>query len=146
MIEIMFWLVQAAFIYFILYKVNEGVLRIYVFLSLFCGYAMFKALFEQAYQRINNMMFYWVHALYTFVSRIIFYCVVKPIQLVLSVLLLLLTAIYRTIVYLVNVIRTIFTLLAKWMWAIIKVLIPKKILHFFYFILKKYSKIIRKKN
>lgn len=55
--EFLFWLLQAVILYVILFLINEGVLRFYVFLAIICGYAMFKGLFEQAIVALTTWFF-----------------------------------------------------------------------------------------
>ena len=37
--DILFWILQGLFIFFVLFRVNQGELRIYIFIALLCGFA-----------------------------------------------------------------------------------------------------------
>ena len=49
--DVVFWLLQGLLIFYVLYVVNEGELRLYVFLALLCGYAAYRALLQPLYRR-----------------------------------------------------------------------------------------------
>ena len=47
--DILFWLFQGLFIFFILFHVNQGELRFYIFLALLCGFAAYQSILKQLY-------------------------------------------------------------------------------------------------
>lgn len=49
LLDLSFWAVQAILIFYILYQVNFGEVRIFVFIALLLGYAMYQALFKSFY-------------------------------------------------------------------------------------------------
>ncbi|SHN37458.1 spore cortex biosynthesis protein YabQ [Gracilibacillus kekensis] len=144
LLEILFWLLQAVVLYVILFLINEGILRFYVFLAVICGYAMFKSLFEQVFSRVIGVVFRILHDIYRFIYRTIELLIVKPVVFIITVLFVCITRLFTIIItILVSILKAIswpfkmiFTALAK--------LIPKnaqKYLHPFYRI---YSKIKNK--
>ena len=69
-LEILFWLIQAAILYFILFFVNEGILRFYIFLAVLCGYAMFKSLFEQAFGLVVETLILGARVIYRLLYQV----------------------------------------------------------------------------
>ncbi|SEN83211.1 spore cortex biosynthesis protein YabQ [Mesobacillus persicus] len=49
--DILFWILQALFIFYVLFSVNEGELRFYIFIALLCGFAAYQSLLKRAYLR-----------------------------------------------------------------------------------------------
>ncbi|RHW31814.1 spore cortex biosynthesis protein YabQ [Neobacillus notoginsengisoli] len=47
--DILFWAVQALLIFYVLYLVNKGEIRFYIFIALLCGFAAYQALFKKIY-------------------------------------------------------------------------------------------------
>lgn len=47
--DILFWILQALFIFYVLFSVNEGELRFYIFIALLCGFAAYQSLLKRTY-------------------------------------------------------------------------------------------------
>lgn len=104
-----FWIVQTAILFYLLYHVNNGVIRFYIFLACFLGFSMYVVLFQAVYRAI----------LEGFIK--------------------LLTWIIKTIITLMNVIlivplRMLFHIISKVLLFILRILgkigfFPLKILH-----------------
>ena len=48
--DILFWVIEGLLIFYVLFLVNEGEFRFYLFLALLCGFAAYQALFKKMYQ------------------------------------------------------------------------------------------------
>lgn len=90
MLEMAFWLSQTAGLFYILFQMNNGELRIYVFLACALGFAMYQALLAPLYQqilesvititvRLLHRLWKIFHILFfrplNLVLRFVFYCV-----------------------------------------------------------------------
>lgn len=53
--DVLFWIVQGLFVFYVLLLVNDGTIRFYVFVALLCGYAMYRALFQTLYLQLLNV-------------------------------------------------------------------------------------------
>jgi spore cortex biosynthesis protein YabQ len=78
--DLLFWLVNGLVIFIWLRLVNEGEMRIYIFLSLFCGYALYKALLQNIFRDTLERLIKMTLALYRFTLRMLHILVIKPIQ------------------------------------------------------------------
>ncbi len=139
--EIGFWLLQTLILFYLLYRVNQGELRFYIFLAILCGFATYKALFELLYQRLLELMIRFVVELYRFFARLVKGLVFQPIIWLFRLLLLLLTGIWAVLLWLLTVIGKVclfpFRLLFKLIWM----LIPKPIKKYLHKLAGFYSKI-----
>ncbi|QGH32657.1 spore cortex biosynthesis protein YabQ [Gracilibacillus salitolerans] len=143
-LEMLFWLIQAAILYFVLFLVNEGILRLYIFLAVLCGYAMFKSLFEQAFGRIVDTLIRIVLHIYRFIYRIVEIFVVKPIVFIVSLVVVCITKVFTGLYSLLLLLLKVVGWPIKVIVSILSPLLPKnakKYLHLFY---RFYSKIKRK--
>jgi len=124
--DLLFWLLQALLIFYVLLLTNEGELRVYIFLALLCGYAAYQSLFRRAYLKLLEAIIRCCIALYRFFIRTCYYVIVQPIRLLLhlfilamlfiwKIIIFLLKALYRCIVFLLMPIRA----LGKWLWFMI---------------------------
>lgn len=66
--DFLFWILYTVILFNVLYQINEGTLRIHVFLAILCGFAMYKALFASLY--IHFMLF-----VYRIVSKTIYFSI-----------------------------------------------------------------------
>ncbi|MDX8047546.1 spore cortex biosynthesis protein YabQ [Gracilibacillus sp. S3-1-1] len=135
-LELLFWLLQASVLYLLLFIVNEGVLRFYLLLAVFCGYAMFKALFEQSFGRVLDKLIHILLWIYRLMYRTIKLLLVKPIVFVVSLL----------VVVVMKIIRLLWLLLRIPLWPIKTLLsliiriLPKRLQKFLHPFWRFYSK------
>ncbi|PTL22270.1 spore cortex biosynthesis protein YabQ [Shouchella clausii] len=80
LLDIAFWIVQALLVFYILFKTNQGDIRIYVFLALLCGYAAYQALFKGVYNWLVNLVITIVQAVLRFVWGLLKAFIVMPIK------------------------------------------------------------------
>lgn len=66
--DFLFWVIYALALFYTLYWINEGALRIHVFLAVFCGFAMYKALLSAVY---IHMMFF----VYRLISKVMYFLI-----------------------------------------------------------------------
>ena len=48
--DILFWILQALLIFYSFISVNNGEIRFYIFIALFCGFAFYQSLLKNLYQ------------------------------------------------------------------------------------------------
>jgi spore cortex biosynthesis protein YabQ len=77
--DVLFWFLNVTFIFAWLHAVNNGEMRVYVLLSLLCGYAMYKALFQQIYRSILQKVISIMIYMYNLTLKIIYNLIIKPI-------------------------------------------------------------------
>lgn len=89
--DILFWIVQALVVFYVLLVVNQGELRFYIFLALLCGYAAYQSLFRNIYLKVLDFMIRTGIAIYRIITKTLYYVTVRPIQLLIQLLLIILT-------------------------------------------------------
>lgn len=77
--DILFWLMQGLSIFYVLFIVNKGELRVYIFLALFCGFAAYQSLFKKAYLRLLEIVISMVISIYQFLVKVFRNVIYKPI-------------------------------------------------------------------
>lgn len=83
MYDLIFWIVQALLLFFVLYKVNFGEIHFYLLLALLCGYSCYQACFKKIYQKILEMVIWNVRLCVRFVIKIIKLMIIRPLHLLL---------------------------------------------------------------
>ncbi|MGP4063143.1 spore cortex biosynthesis protein YabQ [Halobacillus sp. H74] len=90
-----FWLFQAAFLFYLLYLANYGELRVYVFVAIACGFAAYRALFQNLYLRTLEV---WVRLCMTilrFLRKMIYYLFFLPSKTIILLIISLLLGVYK---------------------------------------------------
>ncbi|CAM4376085.1 spore cortex biosynthesis protein [Bacillus manliponensis] len=93
--DILFWVVQALLVFYVLLRVNEAELRIYVFLALLCGFAAYQSLLKVLYKRILEFIIYICVQTIQFFVRLFQLLIVKPIILIIQMVIAFIFLIFR---------------------------------------------------
>jgi spore cortex biosynthesis protein YabQ len=88
--DFMFWVVQGLILFYLLLLVNEGELRIYIFLAVLCGYAAYQSLLKKIYLRILERLIQTSLSIYRFLLKIGQFMIVKPIVAIVQLLIVIL--------------------------------------------------------
>jgi len=107
--DVLFWAVQALFVFYVLLLVNDGELRFYLFLALLCGYAAYQSLLRSLYVRVLEGLIWLAVRFGQALARLFRYMVIRPLVLLGQMALALLLFVWRIIVWTVR-----FLLLVVW--------------------------------
>ncbi|WP_226530432.1 spore cortex biosynthesis protein YabQ [Metabacillus niabensis] len=114
--DFMFWVVQGLILFYLLLLVNEGELRIYIFLALLCGYAAYQGLLKQIYLKLLEYFIQTSIRLYNIIKKIGQVLLVQPIRALIQLI----------IVIVLGIVKVIWTLL-KWafqfVYSLVKILL-----------------------
>ncbi|MCM3667096.1 spore cortex biosynthesis protein YabQ [Mesobacillus subterraneus] len=133
--DIMFWLVQGLSVFYVLFSVNMGELRFYIFIALLCGFAAYQSLFKKIYLKILERAITITINVYIFFVKAVRMLVVRPLLFlaatVLSLLLMTGRGLYSLVKWLLAV---LLWLLKNLLWKPVKMilllfwkLLPKKV-------------------
>jgi spore cortex biosynthesis protein YabQ len=128
--DLLFWVIQALIIFYILFLVNNGELRFYIFVALLCGFAAYQSLFKGVYLRLLEFMIKTAIAIYRFIRRAFQLLIYKPviglIQLVISIIILIGRGLFSLVKFVLNVL--LFILKIFWVPIVKIILILWKLL------------------
>jgi spore cortex biosynthesis protein YabQ len=128
--DLLFWVIQALIIFYILFLVNNGELRFYIFVALLCGFAAYQSLFKGVYLRLLEFMIKTAIAIYRFIRRAFQLLIYKPviglIQLVISIIILIGRGLFSLVKFVLKVI--LFILKIFWVPVVKIILILWKLL------------------
>jgi len=139
--EICFWLIQSFVLFYILFRVNGGEIRVYVILAGCLGFAIYKALVARIYIRILERFIIIVASIYRLFVRIINGIIITPIKYVIQFIISLLIWTFKGITVLITFFLTI--VFGPIFWILKKVyhLLPKRVQQFLYKLVDFYSTI-----
>ncbi|CAG9614414.1 Spore protein YabQ [Bacillus rhizoplanae] len=96
--DILFWIVQALFVFYVLLLVNEAELRMYVFLALLCGFAAYQSLLKSLYMKVLNFLIHIFVQTFYFCVRVFQLFIVKPITILIHLIIALALFLFRLLV------------------------------------------------
>jgi len=155
--DILFWIFQGLFIFYVLFIVNEGEVRLYIFLALLCGYAAYQSLFKNYYLKILEKIIHICIHLFRTIVQTVNNIVVQPIKWIITTLIALslslltlvkmfLYGIWKITLSILQFLLSPFIGVIKWFWKImpksVKIFSEKmynKIGGFFSFIKNKFT-------
>ncbi|MGG5254552.1 spore cortex biosynthesis protein YabQ [Neobacillus sp. SM06] len=77
--DILFWIIQALVIFYVLFLVNRGEFRFYILLALICGFAAYQSLIKRIYLRLLEWMILFVVHTANIIRQVLSLLVVKPV-------------------------------------------------------------------
>ncbi|MDA7028372.1 spore cortex biosynthesis protein YabQ [Bacillus sp. CLL-7-23] len=95
--DLLFWAVQGLLFFYVLLSVNEGEFRLYIFLAVLLGVAVYQSLFKQIYLTALDLMIYFFVFIYRILAKMAKLVVFKPILWTFHVILLMIWFAIRNI-------------------------------------------------
>ncbi|MGG0791776.1 MULTISPECIES: spore cortex biosynthesis protein YabQ [Bacillaceae] len=140
--DFLFWIIQGLLIFYVLFLVNEGEFRLYLFLALLCGFSAYQALFKGFYQRLLEFLIILVIKLARFIANSVHMLIFLPIKWVLVSVLAIIIGIGKFVLVLLKwagkillFILTIFWRPLKWIltyiWNLLPVFVTKNVGKFY---------------
>lgn len=130
--DLLFWTIQAMLTFYILFLVNQGELRFYIFIALLCGFAVYQSLLKGIYLRILEWIIKTIISIYLFLKKTVYYLIYKPIvglfQLLIAIILFIGRGLYNLVKFILKILLFILKLLwtpVEKFFAILWKLLPK---------------------
>lgn len=132
--DILFWILQAFILFYILLLVNEGEIRFYIFLALLCGFAAYQALLKKSYVALLEWFIRFTISVANFIWRVLHLLIFSPFKWLFLLLLTIILGLGRQLFFLVQMIGKMLLWMIKtilkpitWIGRIIWNIIPIKI-------------------
>lgn len=77
--DVLFWIIQAFLIFYVLFLVNKGEFRFYILLALVCGFAAYQSLLKGMYLRLLEMLIHLVVSAVNLFNKTVRMLVFKPV-------------------------------------------------------------------
>jgi spore cortex biosynthesis protein YabQ len=140
--DFLFWIIQGLLIFYVLFLVNEGEFRLYLFLALLCGFSAYQALFKGFYQRFLEFLIILVIKLARFIANSVHMLIFLPIKWVIVSILAIIIGIGKFVLALLKwagkillFILNIFWRPLKWIltyiWNLLPVFVTKNVGKFY---------------
>jgi spore cortex biosynthesis protein YabQ len=134
-LEVSFWMCQTFILFYILYRVNAGELRFYVFIACVLGFSMYQVMFAQFYKRILEQVIRILLVIYRFCKTVIGLLIITPVCWIIYIVLKIVQTIIFTLFFMIRFIFMPVGWAIKWVYL----LLPNKLRGNVYKIVKFYS-------
>lgn len=111
--DILFWLIQGLLIFYILFLVNFGEIRFYIFVALVCGFAAYQALMKTTYLKLLETIIYLTITIVKFFINLFKVIIYNPIKWMLLLLITIILGIGKGLYTLVQTIIKVLLLLVQ---------------------------------
>lgn len=140
--DILFWIVQALITFYILYLVNNGEIRFYIFLALLCGFAFYQSLLKNLYNRLLEWLIQLLVRTYRLGVKLFSNVIIKPVVMfftfIFTIIVVLGKFTLQMFLFLVKILGVLlkivlkpFTYLGKYIWKAVSKSFKIKGSHFF---------------
>jgi spore cortex biosynthesis protein YabQ len=120
--DLLFWVFQALATFYILFSVNFGELRFYIFIALLCGFAGYQAILKQGFLHLLEKLIHFFISLYNLLVSMVKKLVYSPIKWLVILMITLVFSIakglLKTVTFLLKMVYSIVR------WAIMLVFRP----------------------
>lgn len=131
LMEICFWMTQTMIIFYVLFRVNSGELRVYVFLACLLGFAAYQACAKRAYKILLERIIKMVAAVYRFCSKLVHGIVFAPIHWLVRMAIRLVAGLLKLASAILLFLLTVVFAPFKWVGKGLYLLLPGSIKRFF---------------
>lgn len=126
--EVSFWLLQTAILFYVLYRVNFGEIRFYIFLAILLGFSIYVVMFQSLYRRILEIIIETIKQITYLIIRTIDTLIIAPIKWLISLFVTVVTytlyLLFKIVLFLLRVIFYPIKLVIK----LLEKLLPEKVL------------------
>lgn len=118
-LEILFWLTQITVLFYVLYRINFGEIRIYYFVAIAFGFTLYITFLQTIYKKLLHLFIRFVTKLLTILYNIVVTPIIYIVKLIIRILL-----------WIIRIILKLLYAIVKLLHAIIKLILPEKVYKF----------------
>lgn len=127
LMEICFWLTQTFILFYVLFKVNFGELRVYVFAACLLGFAIYQVIASTLYKKLLEKFLQLILSIYQFCKKVINILIITPIKWMIQGIIVIAMFLLRITSSLLLFIAKMIYIPLKWILLGIYRLLPKKV-------------------
>ncbi|MGP4109170.1 spore cortex biosynthesis protein YabQ [Virgibacillus sp. L01] len=137
--EISFWLTQTMLLYYLLFRVNSGELRFYVFIACLLGFSVYQVTTANAYKQLLEHIIRIGLKIYQFIEKLVQVLFIKPIKFVVHLLIVSLLFIGNVLLTIIRYTFRFMYVPISWVFQNLFRLLPKNIQNYLHKIAGIYS-------
>src|SRR5699024_2648443 len=123
--ETSFWLTQTIILFYVLFRVNGGELRLYIFLAGLLGFAIYQVFAAGIYKRLLERIIAISKAIYRFLERMVHVLIIIPVTWLLMLIISIFTGLFKVIISILQFLFRVVSAPLKWVFQGFYNLLPK---------------------
>ncbi|RFA35863.1 spore cortex biosynthesis protein YabQ [Virgibacillus dokdonensis] len=125
--EVGFWTSQTLLLFYILFLVNGGEIRLYIVLACLLGFSMYQAILSYYYKKLLEHFIRIALSIYRFFSRLIQVFIISPIKGIVMVIYTIFIWVLKLLLSLLLFVLTVIVTPIQWLLRGFYHLLPKKV-------------------
>lgn len=125
--EICFWITQTCILFFVLYNVNEGELRFFIFLACLLGFSIYTVLFKTMYKRLLEFFIKIMKTTIKWTIQTINVLIIHPIKWTVQMIIAILLYVVHVCRHLLFFLFKILFYPIKLLINVMKIILPEKV-------------------
>jgi spore cortex biosynthesis protein YabQ len=138
--EILFWILQGIILFYILFLINKGEIRLYIWLAVLLGFLTYQTFLKEWYKRFLEKLIRFGIALFRFIRKLIELFIWKPAYWLFQLFTYLLTLFWAVVIWVLLIPWKIFRRPILFFLRKIEQLVPEKLRKNLLFFVRIYSK------
>ncbi|WP_102029454.1 spore cortex biosynthesis protein YabQ [Salirhabdus sp. Marseille-P4669] len=123
--EILFWILQGLILFYILFLINHGELRLYIWLAILLGYVFYQSILRVWYLKSLEYIIQWIVTLTQFLRRLVNRLIVAPVKWIFQVATYVLTIFWSVVIWILILPWKLFRRPILFIWGLIQKRLPK---------------------
>ncbi|WP_010531208.1 spore cortex biosynthesis protein YabQ [Lentibacillus jeotgali] len=125
--EISFWLTQTLLLYYVLFQVNSGELRFYVFIAVLLGFSIYQVAAAKTYKKLLEHLIRIILQVYQFLEKMVRILVMAPLKFIVQLGITIVVFIVKILLFVVRYILIIVLTPILWLARRIFKMLPQTI-------------------
>ncbi|WP_174615350.1 spore cortex biosynthesis protein YabQ [Virgibacillus ihumii] len=125
--EISFWLTQTLLLYYLLFRVNSGELRLYVFAAVLLGFSVYQVLVAKAYRWLLEHIIRIVLMCFRFVENVVNVLFITPVKFIIQVVVTCILFVLQTLMRIISFAGKLLLTPVFWIFRTLFGILPKNI-------------------
>ncbi len=125
--EISYWLLQTCILFYVLYQVNNGEMRVYIFLTCLFGYSVYVVLFRSVYKRVLEIIIKIVVAMVEGLIKAVYTLFIQPMIWIVQALITVFLFFLQLLYWILKIVLYVLLYPLRILLSILKKLIPEKV-------------------
>ncbi|MGM8213034.1 spore cortex biosynthesis protein YabQ [Virgibacillus sp. W0430] len=143
-LEVSFWFLQTVLLFYLLFQVNGGELRFYVFLACLFGYSIYQVMFSAIFKKALEHILLIVETLFRWIKALVNRLLIQPIRWLVRILFIVMLALVQGFITILLWLLKLIYVPLTWVLSAIYRILPKSIKKIIYQFVQIYSTILSK--
>jgi spore cortex biosynthesis protein YabQ len=121
--EILFWVLQGLILFYVLFLINQGEFRFYIWLAVIFGFVLYQSLLKEMYIKLLEYIIRYVVSFFRFLQKLFINLIIAPLKWLFEIVTYLLTLFWTIVIWIAilpwKIVRRPTLFIGKWLLSFI---------------------------